>query len=279
MRRNFILAILLCLATAAAAQTTTAPPMPTAADWRDHLQHDLMPFWLTPQAIGTDGNFPTYRCNDGSLFDAAHPCPELANPVGGIVYLDRDYYRMKSRQTYGYGVAYHLTGEERYLELARKGAELLMHNAFETIDGKTVPISFRKNGKAMPRPDQRTSQDAAYSLTGIGFYYYLTRDPEALRCVKAVKDYIFETWYDDGQHIVRWVNENFQDETTDRWELTAQLDQIYAYMIWLAPFVLLLSPGFYAVLTGTSALFLFFFWVGFSSHGVFHQSGRNLKRQ
>lgn len=230
MKRTVVILVIALSAFAAAAQD-----LPTPQDWRTHLESDLMRFWLTPEARGTNGKFPTYRCNDGSLYDASHPCPELANSIRGIVYLDREYLRMESRQVYGYGVAYHMTGDEKYLELARQGAQWMMKNGFEQIDGKTVPVSWWLNGKAAPRAAQRTSQDMAYAMTGLGFYYYLTRDPEALRVLKATRDEIFGTYYDNGQRIIRWVDENFQDETTDRWELTAQLDQVYAYMVWFAP--------------------------------------------
>lgn len=231
MIQRLVCLLLFVAASAFAADDT----LPTAQEWRTHLESDLMRFWMTPQAMGVDGHFPTYRCNDGSLFDAAKPCSELSEGARGVVYLDRDYLRMQSRQVYGYGVAYQVTGDEKYLELCRKGAQWMMKNGFEQVDGALVPVSFWKNGKSMPRPQQRTSQDAAYSLTGLGFYYVITRDPEALRYVKAVRDYIFANYWDNGQRIIRWVNENFMDETADRWELTAQLDQVYAYMIWLTP--------------------------------------------
>jgi hypothetical protein len=39
------------------------------------------------------------------------------------------------------------------------------------------------------------------------------------------------------------------------------------YMVWLAPFILLLSPVFYSWLTGASALFLFFFY-NITAHGL-----------
>ncbi len=222
-------------------QAPSAPPtgLPTAADWKDHLEKDLMAFWLPAQTIGEPGNYPTYRCNDGKLYDKTNPCPELAKPATGIVWLNREYLRMKSRQIYGYGVAYHVTGDPKYLELAKQGVDYLMKNGFEDVDGKKAPITYwettDKGTVKGPLPAQRTSQDMAYSLTGIGFYYYLTRDPEALKLIKSVKEYIFETYFDDGQRILHWVNENFHEDTTDRWELTAQLDQIYGYMIWLTP--------------------------------------------
>ena len=39
------------------------------------------------------------------------------------------------------------------------------------------------------------------------------------------------------------------------------------YMVWLAPFILILSPSFYAWLTGASSLFLFFFY-NVIAHGL-----------
>lgn len=222
-------------------QAPSAVPagLPTATDWKNHLEKDLMAFWLPAQTVGEPGDFPTYRCNDGNLYDETKACPELAKPATGIVWLKREYLRMKSRQIYGYGVAYHVTGDPKYLDLAKQGVDYLMKNGFEKVGDKMAPITYwETTGKEVikgPPLKQRTSQDMAYSLTGIGFYYYLTRDPEVLKLIKSVKEYIFDTYFDEGQRIFHWVNENFREETTDRYELTAQLDQVYAYMIWLTP--------------------------------------------
>src|SRR3954468_20825648 len=64
----------------AAAQAMPAEPrvdvtellkaLPGGGRWMIHLNRDLLPFWTMPEALGNPvGNFPTYRCNDGSLFD------------------------------------------------------------------------------------------------------------------------------------------------------------------------------------------------------------------
>jgi mannose/cellobiose epimerase-like protein (N-acyl-D-glucosamine 2-epimerase family) len=217
------------------------PPagLPTASDWKTHIEDDVMLFWVPAKTLGEPGNFPTYRCNDGSLFDKSRPCLELANPAAGIVWLDREYLRMKSRQVYGYGVAYQITGDLKYLELAKQGTDYIIKHGFQKVGDGLAPITFWKTAtnriESGPKVTQRTSQDMAYSLTGIAFYYYLTRDPEVLKVIEAVKDYIFKSYYDEGQHIMHWVSENYWEETTDRWELTAQLDQVYGYMIWLTP--------------------------------------------
>lgn len=237
----------------AAAQSMPAQPrvnveellktLPDGRRWLDHLNNDLLPFWMMPEAKGNPvGDFPTYRCNDGTLFNPAKPCVELSDPdpsVKGIIKLDRDYTRMKNRQVYAYGIAYHMTGNPEYLRLAKAGSDWLRNNTIDRKDGKVLGAYtyFSVPGhKPSPPVAERTSQDLAYAATGIGFYYYLTRDPEVLKDVVAIKDYIFKTYYDPSLDILTWVKKNSADgDKTNQLELVGQLDQIYAYMMWLTP--------------------------------------------
>ncbi|NET14404.1 MAG: hypothetical protein F6K08_17030, partial [Okeania sp. SIO1H6] len=54
--------------------------VPTGERWLQHLEEDLLPFWEMDEALGDPvGNYPTYRCNDGSLYNWRNPCPELEN--------------------------------------------------------------------------------------------------------------------------------------------------------------------------------------------------------
>src|SRR5262249_36647413 len=79
------------------------------------------------------------------------------------------------------------------------------------------------------------SQDLAYTATGIGFYYYLTRDPAVLKELKELKDYIFKTYFDPSLNLVTWVKEastHGDPDQPDQLELVAQLDQVYGYMMW-----------------------------------------------
>ena len=98
--------------------------LPRGERWLKHLRDDLLPFWTMPSALGKPvGNFPTYRNNDGSLADPGNLKPEFQHLVDGIVWLDRDHVRAKSRQCFAYGVAYHMTGEEVYLDYAKAGVD------------------------------------------------------------------------------------------------------------------------------------------------------------
>jgi len=211
--------------------------MPTGALWLDHLRENLLPFWEMETALGEPvGNFPTYRCNDGSLYDPDQPCPELANPVAGIVWLDREFVRAKSRQVFAYGIAFHLTGDTKYLEWARAGVDWIRTNALDRENGGAFTYFVGAEATPGPEWEERRSQDLAYAASSIGFYYYLTHDPAVLEDVLALGDFIYDSYYDAEQDLITWVKKPSPDgDTTDQKELVAQLDQVYGYMLWVTP--------------------------------------------
>ncbi|MGK7904709.1 MAG: hypothetical protein AB4352_25550 [Hormoscilla sp.] len=217
--------------------------VPTGDRWLQHLEEDLLPFWDMKAAYGDPiGNYPTYRCNDGSLRDPEDPCPELAGPIPYIVKPEREYVRAKSRQIFAYGVAYNLTGKGKYLKLAKAGVDYLREHALALEGGA---YTYFEDGVGLPSEARRISQDMAYAVSGLGFYYYLTRDPEVLADIVALKDYIFDTYYDEEWGLLAWAHEDYVDYvnpdgtkekvSTKQRELVAQLDQVYGYMLLLTP--------------------------------------------
>jgi mannose/cellobiose epimerase-like protein (N-acyl-D-glucosamine 2-epimerase family) len=212
--------------------------LPRGERWLRHLREDLLPFWAMPTALGEPlGNFPTYRNDDGSLVDWQNPHPEFQHAVSGIVFRDRDHVRAKSRQCFAYGIAYHMTGEEKYLNYAKAGVAFLREKAIDRVHGGA--FSYFSSPSMVPGPEvpYRTSQDMAYLLCGIGFLYYLTRDPELEKELIAVHDYIWFHYYDSGADVFRWVLEdNVPDgDFKSQQEIVAQLDQVYGYMMLVTP--------------------------------------------
>ena len=72
---------------AAPARPPQVPPrmasgeLPSLARWRQHVTDEILPFWDTPAALGTPvGNFPTFRCNDGTLPRPDALCPDALCP-------------------------------------------------------------------------------------------------------------------------------------------------------------------------------------------------------
>ena len=231
-----LLAAIAAITLPAAAQTRdkNAPiaSLPVAADWVQELRRDILPFWETPAALGDPvGNFPTFRCNDGLPTNPQAPCPEfLAAPDWIRSAVGRQYTRMISRQVYLYGVAYHLTGDPKYLQWAHAGVRFILDNAVNKTTGDVV--SYWTNGKPAVDPDDQTSQDLAYSLVGLSFYYYLTREADLLPPMLRIESYIRQHYFDAKLGLYRQALKGWE---ADRIELVSQLDQANAYMLLLTP--------------------------------------------
>jgi mannose/cellobiose epimerase-like protein (N-acyl-D-glucosamine 2-epimerase family) len=242
LKRFVLLALLGCLGLASPAQVPPPPPvntapadLPTGARWLRHFREDLLPFWNVPAAWGSPrGDFPTFRGNDGRTVDWAQPPEELATAPGWIKEaFGREYVRMKSRQTYFYGVAYHLTGDPKMLELARDGAAFIRKQALDPATGSAV--SYWEMGVAKPEVLARTTQDLAYAELGLAMYYYLTRDEAVLRDIKRLKRHIFSQYWNPEWQALYWVKQEAPDGAHLRQELVAQLDQVNAYLLLLTP--------------------------------------------
>jgi len=229
MTRTPILA-LASLLLAAGARADVAP-----AEWLEHVDRDLAALWMQDDLAGSPaGSFPTFICADGRPFQAAAPCRAFADPPAWIKKeLGRQYVRMISRQVFAYGVIYHLTGNATALERARAGTRLIMERAWDPATGSVA--TFFEDGTAQPRPGQRTTQSLAYAVLGPAFLYYLTRDPAVLAYVESVRAGVFGRYWSGEWNMLRWTLEDFEEDTADRQELVAQLDQLNAYLLLLLP--------------------------------------------
>ena len=88
-------------------------------------------------------------------------CEWLAAEMG------TEYTRMRSRQAFVYGAAFHLTDNERYLAWMRAGVARLRANAYEPDTGSAV--SWWRDGVPGPEVGTRTAQDLAYAQLGLAY--------------------------------------------------------------------------------------------------------------
>ncbi len=222
---RLVLCLAFLLAAAAAAQTAA---LPDGAAWLNHLNNDLLPFWTLPDALGNPvGAFPSTRCDDGSLLDFKHPCP----PIAGNGYLNAPerYLVSLSRQTFGYGVAYHLTGDARYLAWMKAGIDYIRANAIDPQGGMYTQLDLTTGMWGVDR-NQRDPQQLGYGLLGLAFYYYLTRDPDVLPSIVAIKDYIQYVYYNDSFGTMQWL-----PGANNHKQLVSDLDQMNTYLVLLTP--------------------------------------------
>jgi mannose/cellobiose epimerase-like protein (N-acyl-D-glucosamine 2-epimerase family) len=198
--------------------------IPSAERWLSHLNDDLLPFFETPLALGTPvGNFPTVRCNDGSIPDPDARCTEVGrnaalDPTQSVVAL--------SRQSFAYGVAFHMTGETRYLEFAQAGVDRLMTQALDTESGLFFDRFKASDGAWTHLGEGTDAQRQAYGLLAPTFLYYLTRDEGLFDDIRGVQAQIEQTF---GQTGTAGAISDTPLGTAPSTRLSQVLDQVNAY--------------------------------------------------
>jgi hypothetical protein len=196
------------------------------ATWTAHLEADLMPYWLMAEAQGTPaGNFPTFRGMDGTIQGSSNRRP-----------------RMLGRQVYTYCTAFLMTGDERYLDLARAGTAWLLDKAWDAERGGWHAELDATGAPLAPTTEAKLAQDAAYSAMGPAAYFFVTRDPGAEAAVLATRDLLFDPatyWDAENRRIRDGVNADLTEprvqDVDDGWELVAQLDPVTAFLLLVQP--------------------------------------------
>jgi len=87
-----------------------------------------------------------------------------------------------SRHVYGFSTAYMLTGEARYLEAARRGADYLFEHAWDTTNGGGYDL-LDQDGRPLRRA--KTVSHQLYTNVGLTSYYLATGDGRAMERVRA----------------------------------------------------------------------------------------------
>jgi uncharacterized protein (TIGR03437 family) len=216
-----------------AADSSYLANLPTGARWIEHLNNDLLPFWTMPSALGNPlGSFPSTRCDDGSLLNFNHPCA----PIAGNAYLmmPDQYLVPLSRQTYGYGVAYHLTGNTQYLDYMKAGVAYLRQYCIDPQGGMFESLDLT-TGLWGPDRVYRDPQQLGYGLLGMAFYYYLTHDDAVLQDILTIKNYIWNSYYNQSLGTMQWLLADDDGTSADSKQLVADLDEMNTYLVLLTP--------------------------------------------
>jgi N-acylglucosamine 2-epimerase len=165
----------------------TVPDVLKGDTWLRHHREDLMPYWDIPAALGDPvGNFPSFRDRSGQV--------DPANPNRGLSTL--------ARQVYGYSLAFMLTGEERYLTYAKAGLDWINTKAKDPVYGGYYG-ELKDDGTPANAQGNKDVFDLASLGLAYGMYFNVTRDPAAEKDLLAVRDLLFDKYYDAANNRIK----------------------------------------------------------------------------
>ena len=149
--------------------------------WLRHHRDDLMPYWDMPAALGDPvGNFPSFRGQHGELLPTLNSQRGLSTLARGV---------------YGYSLAFMLTGEERYLTYAKAGIDWINTKAKDPVHGGYFGLLTADGSPVNPLANKDVFDLASLGLA-YGMYFNVTRDPAAEADLLAVRDLLFDKYYD-----------------------------------------------------------------------------------
>ncbi len=170
---------------ASAADARPVPEILAGDTWLRHLREDLLPYWELPEALGTPvGNFPSLRDSQGRLDPSRGTFRGVSTLARGV---------------YGYSVAFHLTGEERYLTYAWAGLQWLEEHGFDDVRGGWYR-NLTETGDPVDPEDQKQLFDLASLGLAYGMYFNVTREPWAEAGLLGVRDLIFSMYHNPANN-------------------------------------------------------------------------------
>ena len=148
-----------------------------------------MPYWDMPTALGDPvGNFPSFRGATASCSrDRQQPNRGLSTLARGV---------------YGYSLAFMLTGEERYLTYAKAGIDWINAKAKDPVHGGYFGL-LKADGEPVDALANKDVFDLASLGLAYGMYFNVTRDPAAEADLLAVRDLLFDKYYDPAGNRVK----------------------------------------------------------------------------
>jgi mannose/cellobiose epimerase-like protein (N-acyl-D-glucosamine 2-epimerase family) len=128
--------------------------------WRDQVLIDLMPYWYKHVRDEKHGAFYLNLSRDWKPMPSWDKMPSMI-----------------SRQIFSFSTAYLLSGEDKYLEVARKAKDYLLKYGWDKKYGGWFS-SISQTGE--PKETSKGASTQLYSNVGLTQYYFVTGDERAL---------------------------------------------------------------------------------------------------
>ncbi|MDD4644576.1 MAG: AGE family epimerase/isomerase [Bacteroidales bacterium] len=136
----------------------------TGKYWKNQVVKDILPYWTNLAQDTLNGGFFT-------------TLDSVWKPFGDT----RKYPSMLSRHVFGYSVGYLLSGDQHYLDIARKTVDYLLDHAWDKEYGGWYDVLDEQGN---PLETTKNMFIQVYSTTGLAMYYFVTRDPRVLEYVE-----------------------------------------------------------------------------------------------
>ncbi|MEN6455056.1 MAG: AGE family epimerase/isomerase, partial [Prolixibacteraceae bacterium] len=181
--------------------------------WKKQALEDIIPYW----SYAKDTCYGTFYTNIGAGWkwddDDTKKCP-------GMI----------SRHVFSYAAAYLLSGDKKYLDIARETKDFLIDHAWDKDYGGWFDVLDREGS---PLEKTKSLFTQAYAITGLAMYYFVTHDHDVLHYVEQSNILLEKKAWDhvNGGYFNRMTRE--WEVLDDRKTLASQLAPVSGYILYL----------------------------------------------
>jgi mannobiose 2-epimerase len=181
--------------------------------WKDQVIHDILPYWTMHACDTVNGGFYT-------TLDSAW------KPFGDT----RKYPSMLSRHIFGFSVGYLLSGDQKYLDIARETVDYLLTHAWDPEYGGWYDV-LDECGNPLETTKNMFIQ--VYSITGLAMYYFVTRDPTVLSYIDKSNDLLeSKAWDQENGGYYNVMTRDWQ-VLDSRKSISSEITPVSGYLLYL----------------------------------------------
>ena len=183
------------------------------AFWRHQALQNIMPYWLRYSIDEKNGAFYTNLNRDWQI-------------VGNT---DK-YPGMISRHIFSNSAAYLLSGDEKYLKVARKAVDYLIKHGWDSEYGGWYD-ALSENGK--PSRVTKNMFNTIYANSGLALYYFVTHDLNVLHYIEESNKIIeSRVWDKKSGGYFATLNRDLSIRNSEK-NFTTQFASISGYLLYL----------------------------------------------
>ncbi len=215
-RRTFLILIIFltgCINNPPSIRSHAAKDVLSGEYWKNQALNDIMPYWTKYARDTISGAFFT---NLDSLW----------KPFGS-----RDKYpSMISRHLFSYSVAYMLSGNENYLQIADSTVKWLLEHSWDKEYGGWFD-ALDKEGN--PAQTSKSTFVQVYTITGLAMYYFITHNSIILEYIEKSNDLLeMKVWDNKAGGYYNIMNRDWSISDSNK-SFSSEITPVSGYLIYL----------------------------------------------
>ena len=181
--------------------------------WKDQVIKDVLPYWTKHARDTANGGFYTTLDSVWKTFGD-----------------QRKYPSMLSRHIFGYSVGYLLSGDQKYLDIARETVDYLIDHAWDPAFGGWYDVLDEKGN---PLETTKSMFIQVYSITGLAMYYFVTRDPAILEYIDRSNDLLeSKAWDPEAGGYFNVMSRDWQVVDSNK-SISSEVTPVSGYLLYL----------------------------------------------